>query len=119
MTHILESAPHPEKFKRVVIEPVTRVEGHGKVTLLLDADNRIHQARFHIVEFRGFEGVEVTVRRASRRLSFALAAAGAWVAMAITADSSNVARWIPIAIGVVAGILTFGLVADAVRPTRR
>ena len=42
-------------MKRVIIEPVTRVEGHGKVTLLLDEDNRVHQARFHIVEFRGFE----------------------------------------------------------------
>ena len=51
----LETAAHPENLKRVVIEPVTRVEGHGKVTLLLDADNRVHQARFHIVEFRGFE----------------------------------------------------------------
>ena len=71
------------------------------------------------VEFKGFEGVEVTVRRASRRLSFALAAAGVWVAMAITADSTNVARWVPITIGVVAGILTFGLLADAVRPTRK
>ena len=39
----------------MVIEPVTRVEGHGKVTLLMDEDNRVHQARFHIVEFRGFE----------------------------------------------------------------
>jgi NAD-reducing hydrogenase large subunit len=41
--------------KRVVIEPVTRVEGHGKVTILLDDDNRVTQARMHIVEFRGFE----------------------------------------------------------------
>ncbi|MCX7103437.1 MAG: Ni/Fe hydrogenase subunit alpha, partial [Methylobacter sp.] len=32
-----------------------RVEGHGKVTLLLDADNKVKQARLHIVEFRGFE----------------------------------------------------------------
>ncbi|MBU0594911.1 MAG: Ni/Fe hydrogenase subunit alpha [Gammaproteobacteria bacterium] len=55
MTFELETADHPENLKRVVIEPVTRVEGHGKVTLLLDEDNRIHQARFHIVEFRGFE----------------------------------------------------------------
>jgi len=55
MTFALETAAHPENLKRVVIEPVTRVEGHGKVTLLLDADNRVHQARFHIVEFRGFE----------------------------------------------------------------
>ncbi len=43
------------ELKRMVIEPVTRVEGHGKVSLLLDADNRVEQARFHIVEFRGFE----------------------------------------------------------------
>ena len=41
--------------KRIVIEPVTRVEGHGKVTILLDEDNRVAQARMHIVEFRGFE----------------------------------------------------------------
>jgi NAD-reducing hydrogenase large subunit len=41
--------------KRVVIEPVTRVEGHGKVTILLDRDNRVEEARLHIVEFRGFE----------------------------------------------------------------
>jgi len=41
--------------KRVVIEPVTRVEGHGKVTILLDDKNQVTQARLHIVEFRGFE----------------------------------------------------------------
>ena len=41
--------------KRIVIEPLTRVEGHGKVTILLDAENRVEQARLHIVEFRGFE----------------------------------------------------------------
>jgi len=55
MSSKLETAAHPENLKRVVIEPVTRVEGHGKVTLLLDENNRVHQARFHIVEFRGFE----------------------------------------------------------------
>lgn len=42
-------------YKKVVIEPVTRVEGHGKVSLLLDEQNQVKQARFHIVEFRGFE----------------------------------------------------------------
>ena len=35
----LETATNPESLKRVVIEPVTRVEGHGKVTLLLDEDD--------------------------------------------------------------------------------
>ena len=39
----------------MVIEPVTRVEGHGKVSILLDEDDQVTQARFHIVEFRGFE----------------------------------------------------------------
>jgi len=41
--------------QRIVIEPLTRVEGHGKVTLLLDDRHRVQQARLHIVEFRGFE----------------------------------------------------------------
>jgi len=55
MSEQLETAGNPENLQRVVIEPLTRVEGHGKVTLLLDDDNHIRQARLHIVEFRGFE----------------------------------------------------------------
>ena len=55
MTFELETAAHPEKLRRVAIDPVSRVEGHGKVTLLLDEDNQVHQVRLHIVEFRGFE----------------------------------------------------------------
>ena len=41
--------------RKIVIEPVTRVEGHGKVTILLDEAGEVSQARMHIVEFRGFE----------------------------------------------------------------
>ena len=55
MTFPLETAAHPESLRRVAIDPVSRVEGHGKVTLLLDANNHIEQVRLHIVEFRGFE----------------------------------------------------------------
>jgi NAD-reducing hydrogenase large subunit len=55
MTANLETAARPEGLKRVAIDPLSRVEGHGKVTLLLDEDNRVQQARLHIVEFRGFE----------------------------------------------------------------
>ncbi|HEX5372980.1 MAG TPA: Ni/Fe hydrogenase subunit alpha [Aquabacterium sp.] len=55
MSRPLETATHPEGLRRVVIEPVSRVEGHGKVTLLLDEQRRVQQARLHIVEFRGFE----------------------------------------------------------------
>ena len=43
------------KIKKITIEPVTRVEGHGKVTILLDAAGKVSRARLHIVEFRGFE----------------------------------------------------------------
>jgi len=51
----LETAAQPDRLRRVAIDPVSRVEGHGKVTLLLDDDGRVQQARLHIVEFRGFE----------------------------------------------------------------
>jgi len=51
----LETAEHPENLRRVAIDPISRVEGHGKVTLLMDGDDRIRQVRLHIVEFRGFE----------------------------------------------------------------
>ncbi len=46
---------HENTSQRIVIEPVTRVEGHGKVTILLDEERKVQQARLHIVEFRGFE----------------------------------------------------------------
>lgn len=42
-------------LRRIAIDPVTRVEGHGKVTLLVDEHDRVQQARLHVVEFRGFE----------------------------------------------------------------
>jgi NAD-reducing hydrogenase large subunit len=41
--------------RKIVIEPVTRVEGHGKVTIMLDDDGNVKDSHFHIVEFRGFE----------------------------------------------------------------
>ena len=55
MTSALETAENPESLKRIVIEPLTRVEGHGKVTLLQGKNRNIRQARLHITEFRGFE----------------------------------------------------------------
>ncbi len=47
---------HTEKMmKKVTIHPVTRVEGHGKVTIAIDEDGHVERTRLHIVEFRGFE----------------------------------------------------------------
>ena len=55
MSRQLETAAHPASLRRVAIDAVSRVEGHGKVTILLDEHNQVHQVRLHIVEFRGFE----------------------------------------------------------------
>jgi NAD-reducing hydrogenase large subunit len=41
--------------RKITIDPVTRVEGHGRVTVQLDEQGKVDRARFHIVEFRGFE----------------------------------------------------------------
>jgi NAD-reducing hydrogenase large subunit len=43
------------KKRKITINPVTRVEGHGKVTIHLDEEGHIEQTRFHVIEFRGFE----------------------------------------------------------------
>src|SRR3954447_4768571 len=40
---------------RIVIDPVTRIEGHAKITINLDDHDRVTDARFHVTEFRGFE----------------------------------------------------------------
>ncbi len=42
-------------MKKITISPVTRVEGHGKVTIQLDDNLNVVESRLHIVEFRGFE----------------------------------------------------------------
>jgi NAD-reducing hydrogenase large subunit len=41
--------------KTVVIDPVTRIEGHAKISVYLDDAGKVSDARFHVVEFRGFE----------------------------------------------------------------
>lgn len=41
--------------KQITIDPVTRIEGHAKITIQLDAAGNVDNARFHVAEFRGFE----------------------------------------------------------------
>jgi NAD-reducing hydrogenase large subunit len=43
------------KNRIIEINPVSRIEGHGKVTLHLNDDGSIADARFHVTGFRGFE----------------------------------------------------------------
>jgi NAD-reducing hydrogenase large subunit len=41
--------------QRITIDPVTRIEGHAKITLQLDAAGRVEDAHFHVTQVRGFE----------------------------------------------------------------
>ena len=42
-------------MKSISIEPVSRVEGHGKVTIQLDDHGKVAGAEFHVTQIRGFE----------------------------------------------------------------
>jgi len=44
-----------EQGRTIVIDPVTRIEGHAKITLHLNEHGRVEDARFHVTQFRGFE----------------------------------------------------------------
>jgi NAD-reducing hydrogenase large subunit len=41
--------------KRILIDPVTRIEGHAKISIFLDDAGNVSDAEFHVAEFRGFE----------------------------------------------------------------
>lgn len=41
--------------KKITIEPITRIEGHAKVTIYLDDEGNVDHSYLHINEFRGFE----------------------------------------------------------------
>lgn len=41
--------------KTIMIDPVTRIEGHSKITIKLDDQGEVTDARFHVTQFRGFE----------------------------------------------------------------
>ncbi len=41
--------------KTITISPVTRIEGHAKITIMMDDQEEVQEARLHITQFRGFE----------------------------------------------------------------
>lgn len=42
-------------MKRITIDPITRLEGHGKIEIFLDEQGNVANAYFQIPELRGFE----------------------------------------------------------------
>jgi NAD-reducing hydrogenase large subunit len=43
--------------ERIVIQPVTRIEGHAKISIVVGDDGAVESARFQVTEFRGFEKI--------------------------------------------------------------
>jgi NAD-reducing hydrogenase large subunit len=41
--------------QRIIIDPVSRIEGHARISIFLDDAGNVSDARFHVGEFRGFE----------------------------------------------------------------
>jgi|SRR5579859_331201 len=41
--------------ERILIDPVTRIEGHARISIYLDDSGEVSSAQFHVTEFRGFE----------------------------------------------------------------
>ncbi len=42
-------------MKEIVIDPITRLEGHGKITIFLNDEGNVKNAYFQVPELRGFE----------------------------------------------------------------
>ncbi len=42
-------------MKRITIEPVSRIEGHAKITIQLDDQGHVAGTEFHVTQVRGFE----------------------------------------------------------------
>ena len=43
--------------RAIVIDPITRIEGHSKITIQLDDAGAVTDAHFHVTQFRGFERI--------------------------------------------------------------
>jgi predicted unusual protein kinase regulating ubiquinone biosynthesis (AarF/ABC1/UbiB family) len=67
------------------------------------------------VKLTGTEALEVTIRNAARRVSLAVVAGACLGSAGITAGSSSVGEWVPLAFGVFGAVLIAGLLVDLVR----
>ncbi len=47
--------PEDMNTRRITIDPITRLEGHGKIDILLNDQGKVDRAYFQVPELRGFE----------------------------------------------------------------
>jgi F420-non-reducing hydrogenase large subunit len=52
-------APSTGQTRRITIDPITRLEGHGKIEIFLDDRGEVERAYYQIPELRGFESFVV------------------------------------------------------------
>ena len=50
-----ESSKEIGKTRHITIDPITRLEGHGKIDIFLDGNGEVERAYFQVPELRGFE----------------------------------------------------------------
>jgi ubiquinone biosynthesis protein len=90
-----------------------------RLVRLLDAIERAVGARPGArlqVDFRGTESLEESINQASWRLSLALGLCSALVGAAMTANSTQVPRWVPATMGGISSALAARLLLDRSRP---
>ena len=51
----MASATATQLTRRISINPITRLEGHGKIDIFLDTQGQVERAYFQVPELRGFE----------------------------------------------------------------
>ena len=44
-------------MSEIIIDPVTRIEGHSRISIQLDEHGEVVDAHFHVTQFRGFERI--------------------------------------------------------------
>ena len=49
------ATPHARRRRTITIDPITRLEGHGKIDIFLDDKGDVERAYFQVPELRGFE----------------------------------------------------------------
>jgi ubiquinone biosynthesis protein len=67
------------------------------------------------IELRGSRSLEEAIRRAGRRIALAFAAGAAMLAAVLAAAASSIDTWVPIILGVAAGLAAFALALDLAR----
>jgi hypothetical protein len=67
------------------------------------------------IELRDSKTLEDAIRRAGRRIALAFAGGAVLVAAVLAAAADSIDRWVPITLGVTAGLAALALIVDLAR----